>query len=307
MKKINNIVIVILFGLLSSVAMASKYEPRTGLYTKERYELMPTDQLPAIFDRLQKDSPDKNIVLYIHGRGHDTKDEWQSLSRIENDYGSRIIMFHWPSWKNLVTRPVDKAKKAAVELDEVLKQIKDYKDANPEAFANKKISLLVHSMGHVVLREFVEKFYDYDLNDNYGRPLFDSFVSAGADVGFTDHRAWLSKIDFAAKKFVAMNNRDLVLLLSYMLDLKVKKPLGYKLGLGVDRFPIKQEVLAKYLDPQTTYIDLSRSLNTDHRYFESKKPLMLKIFRSIINGEDFVPESLGTKYKKEQNIYYITS
>jgi hypothetical protein len=307
MKTIIFAAFIAFFCLPLSQVSASNYEIGTGIYIQDEYKLTSPNNIPAILDHFEKTSPDKNIIFYIHGRGRDTQDEWRAISNIEKTFDSKVIMFHWPSWKNLITRPVDNAKKAAIVLDESFRQIKDYKDQHPEIFAHKKISLLAHSMGNIVVREYVEKYYNHDLSDKYGDPLFMSFVSAGADVGFTDHRAWLSKLDFAAKKFVTMNNRDLVLLLSYLLDLKIKQPLFYKLGLGVDRFPIKKEVLARYLDPDTTYIDLSRSLNTDHRYFESTKPLMLKIFKPIVNGEDFVPDNLGTKYKKDQNIFYITN
>lgn len=301
------LLILIHFALLSTAVLASEYESRTGLYVKDEYNLLDPNQIPEILEKIHQESPRKNIILYIHGRGRDTKDEWSQITTIEERFNSRIIMFHWPSWKNLITRPVENAKKAAVEFDETMKQIKDFKDSHPEMFENKKLSLLVHSMGHIVLKEYVEKFYNYDLMDVNGLPLFDSFVSTGADVGFTDHRAWFSKINFAAKKFVTMNKRDLVLLLSYLLDLKVKNPLLYKLGLGIDRFPIKKEFLTRYLDPTVTYIDLSRSLNTDHRYFESNKPLMQIIFRPILKGEAFKPDELGVKYKKEYNIYYVTN
>jgi hypothetical protein len=299
--------LLICLTFISPLLRAATYESGTGLYVQDEYKLITPSSIPIILEKIQADSPDKNIILYVHGRGRDTKDEWEALKNIEKKFDSRVIMFHWPSWKNMVTRPVENAKKAALDLDETILQIRDYKNQHPEEFQHKKISLLAHSMGNIIIREYVEKYYNQDLSDSNGNPLFASFVSTGADVGFTDHRAWLEKLDFAEKKFVTMNNRDLVLLLSYLLDLKVKQPLFYKLGLGVDRFPIKKEVLAKYLDPDTTYIDLSRSLNTDHRYFESTMPLMLKIFKPIINGEDFKPEKLGTNFKKEQNIFYVTN
>lgn len=98
-----------------------------------------------------------------------------------------------------VVRPTEAAAEAAYDLAEVFKQIKAYKESNSEFFTNKKITLLTHSMGNVVFRNYIEKHHKRDLNDISSKPLFDSFVSTGADVGLTDHKEWFSKIDFAQK------------------------------------------------------------------------------------------------------------
>ena len=296
-------IILTLFCLLSFTIRAE--DPGTvGLYTTNVFALRPINKLTEILTAINEESPDKNIVLYIHGRGRHVDEEWQAISQYEKNHNVRVVMFHWPSWSSLLTRPVGNAKASADELSEVFHDIKLYKEEHPDLFEKKKISLLIHSMGHIVVREFVEKYYEHDLNDIYGRPLFNNYISAAADIGLTDHKAWVSTIDFAQRKFVMMNNRDLMLIMSYLLDLKAKLPFFYKLGLGFDKIPAKKR--EKYADPGATYIDLSRSLQTDHRYFESKKPLMLKIFTPLINGEDFIPNSLnGAKVKRDNNIYYV--
>jgi esterase/lipase superfamily enzyme len=299
------VVSLISFSSRASAKDNGTYEPRVGLYTKDEFRLLSTDQIPLIFDKFIAESPEKNIILYIHGRGRDTDSEWKTISYMEEKYAAKVVMFHWPSWSSLITRPVAVAKESAHELDEVIKLIRDYKEAHSDVFAHKKITLLAHSMGNVVVREFVENYYAHDLNNPELGPLFENFVSAGADIGFTDHRPWFEALDFTNKKFVLMNNRDIMLLLSYLLDLKIKEPFLYKLGLGVERFPMKKEKLVKYLDPGTTYIDLSKSLNVDHRYFESTKPLMTRIFKPLLNGENFEPSKVGAKVKREAGISYV--
>lgn len=289
---------------LFSMSLRAEDPGAVGLYTSSVFALRPVNKISSILDSFNEETPDKNIVLYIHGRGRHVDEEWQALSRLEKDHGVRIVMFHWPSWSSLLTRPVANAKASADELAEVMAELKLYKEEHPEMFERKKISLLIHSMGHVVLREFTEKYYAHDLNDVNGKPLFDNYISVAADVGLTDHKAWLSTIDFAVRKYVLMNNRDLMLLLSYLLDLKEKMPFFYKLGLGLDKIPEKKR--AKYVDPQTTYIDLSRSLKSDHRYFESTGPLMLNLFAPLLKGEAFTPTNLsGAKVKREDNVFYV--
>ena len=214
-------------------------------------------------------------------------------------------MFHWPSWTSLLTRPVDQAEDSADQFADVLKQLKEFKELHADVLGNKKISLLAHSMGHIVIQEFTEHYYDHDLNAKDGKPLFDSFVSAGGDVPMNDHRQWFEKLDYVGKRFVMMNDNDIILIMSYFLDLRIKKPYDYKLGLGFLRFPMRKQDVKRFLDPNTTYIDVSKVVASDHYYYEGKKQLMQKLFMPLLKGQDFHPEIHGAKFKKEENVYYM--
>mgnify|MGYP005685432441 CR=1 FL=1 len=303
MKTSIKTLIVALFCTLSLSANAE--DPGSvGLYTSGVFALRPVNKINEILNTFHEETPDKNIVLYIHGRGRHVDEEWQMISNLEKVHNVRVVMFHWPSWSSLLTRPVENAKASADELSVVLHGIKTYKEEHPEIFERKKLTLLTHSMGHIVLREYTEKLYARDLNEVYGKPLFDNYISAAADIGLTDHKAWLSRIDFAVHKHVLMNNRDLMLIMSYLLDLKAKQPLLYKLGLGFGKIPSKRR--ADFQDPEAIYIDLSKSLQTDHRYFESDKPIMRKLFTPMLNGEVFAPKDLTkARVKEEDNIFYV--
>lgn len=306
MKTIVQTTLVALFTLTTFPAMSKEYVNEIGLYTKDEFVLRQPAQTTEIMDQFHKEAPEKNIIIYIHGRGRAIDEKWDTIKNLEDTYNAKMIMFHWQSWSSMTSRPTDKATDAIDELAEVFKQIKEYKEANPEIFQHKKISLLTHSMGNVVLRDFVEKEYKHDLNDSHGTPLFNSWVSVGADEGLTDHKAWVGAIDFAAKKYVTMNDGDLVLRLSYTLDLKALKPRHYKLGLGFRDLHLPEKTIAQYTSPDTTYIDLSKSLSREHRYFDSETVLMFKVFNPILNGEDFKPEYLGVKYKEfNGNMFYV--
>jgi len=306
MKKIIQTTLVVLFTLTAFPVMSKEYVNEIGIYTKDEFVLRQPAQTAEIMDQFNKEAPDKNIIIYIHGRGRGIDEKWETLKGLEDTYNAKMIMFHWQSWTSLTVRPVDKAAASIDELNDFFKQIKDYKDANPEMFQHKKITLLTHSMGNVVLREYVENQYKHDLNDSTGRPLFNAWVSVGADEGLTNHKEWVGAIDFAEKKYITMNDGDIVLRLSYMLDLKSLTPQYYKLGLGFRDLHVSKNTIAKYTSPDTTYIDLSKSLGKEHRYFESETVLMFKVFNPILNGGDFKPQYLGVKYDHfNGNMYYI--
>lgn len=305
MRKLINTSAVVLFTLLSTPVMSKEYVNEIGIYTKDEFVLRQPAQATDILDQFQKEAPEKNIIIYVHGRGRAIDEKWETLKDLEDTYNAKIIMFHWQSWTSMTVRPVDKAQASADELEEVFKLIKDYKDANPEIFKTKKVSLLTHSMGNVVFEDFVEKHYKHDLN-SAGKPLFDTWVSVGADVGLTNHKDWVASVDFAGKKYITMNDGDLVLRLSYMLDLKALTPQYYKLGLGFRNLHLTKKTIAKYTSPDTTYIDLSKSLKKEHRYFEPGNDLMFKVFNPILNGEDFKADTLGVKYENfNTNMFYI--
>ena len=298
--------LVVLFTVTMFPAMAKEYVDEIGVYTKDEFVLRQPAQTADILDQFHKEDPEKNIIIYVHGRGRAIDEKWAILKGLEETYKARIIMFHWQSWTSMTVRPTDKAAASADELGEVFRQIKDYKEGNPEIFEHKKISLITHSMGNVVLRDFIEKEHRNDLNDFKGRRLFDSWVSVGADEGLTDHKEWVGAIDFADKKYITMNDGDFVLRLSYMLDIKALTPQYYKLGLGFRDLRISKNTIAKYTSPDTTYIDLSKSLSREHRYFEPETALMYKVFNPILNGENFRPQTLGVKYKEfNGNMFYI--
>ncbi len=292
--------------LLNNLAFAaSDIDKEVALYIKDKMLPIKVEKMDQILERFHQESPTKNIVFFLHGRARHVEEEWKTLPTLENSYNARVVMFRWPAWSSLITRPVDRALESADEFAEALQGIKRYKEANPDIFHNKKITLLVHSMGHIVMREFVENFHESELNGGNGEKLLDNYVSVGADIGMNDHAAWMSRIDFVQKKFITMNNKDYMLILSYILDLKDRNPYLFKLGLGFNTTIMKKEKIKKILDPDATYIDLSQSLGGDHRYFESKKSFMINLFRPLLNGGDFNPMNIKAKVKLDKGIYYV--
>ena len=300
MKKLITI-ILILFTQLCFAEIA--------LYTTENKTPHAVSEMTDILEKFLRENPEKNIVFYVHGRSHTMEKEWNKLPVLESKYNIKVVMLHWESWTSMLSRPVKHSEEAAPALAEAFQEIQKFRDSHQDTFETKKITLLCHSMGNLVLKNFVEQQLPLALNSNLNdHPIFDNYVSAGADVPLIDHHKWLSQIKFAKKKYIMMNNRDIVLLFSYFLDLKVLDPNHYKLGLGFDNFQGKEDQIKEKLSIDTTYVDLSHTVKADHGYFVGRKPLTLNIFDHLLNGEVFVidPQALEkAKLTRENNIFYV--
>ncbi len=283
------------------------------LYTIESNNPRPISDLYSILEYYNSKYADQNILFYVHGRKRELIDELVKIPKLEKNYGVKVIMFHWDSYDTLITRPVKNAEIASESLMESFEIIKKFREDHP--LLNKKINLLCHSMGNLILKFLVEKNYmnkEYSEREIEDLKLFDTFVSVGADVPMNSHMDWLSSFHLAGANYIMMNNRDTVLLLSYILDLTHKRPMTYRLGLGFDNFPSRKQDVKKRTVKHFNYIDLSEILVGDHGYYLGKNPIMRVIFNKLFNGADLVNHSLKseTDYylkqdKVEKNIYYV--
>lgn len=286
-----------MFFLLINVSAFAKVE----LYLSNEFKGYEPEEALQLLEKIEQESPDKNILLYIHGRNREVADEWKSLKILEKTYNVRILMFDWPAWSSLMSRPVKKAEAASLDLISVLNAFKEFKNNyRPE----KKISLLTHSMGNIVFSHFMQNHYAADLHTDDGQPLFENYISNAADLAMKGHTKWLSKIDFVKRRYVLMNNRDIVLLLSYMLDIKERIPFFYKLGLGFQNLPFSGKKIESMLDKNSTYIDFSHTLKSEHRYFENKSKIITDVLFQLINGETFGQIKSG-KIKIKDSINFV--
>lgn len=280
-----------------------------ALYTTESQNPHELGSMNDILERFTRESPEKNILFYVHGRNYNVEKEWDKIKLMEDAYHVKVVMLHWDAWSSLLSRAVKNAETSAGPLAFLFGRIKDFKESHKEFFINHKISLLCHSMGNLVLKNFTEKFLESE-NYNSHEPLFENYIGVGADVPLTNHRLWLSRFNLAKNKMILMNNRDIVLLLSYTLDLKDKNPFQYRLGLGLDNYPGKKDQIKEKLVGDVSYIDLSGALKAEHSYFLPKTPLMQVIFSRLTNGYKFELNSeeknhLNVKLKIENNIFYV--
>lgn len=284
------------FCLLTTGAWAE-----VKLFISNSFEPYPPEASQSLIERLHQEDPEKNILIYVHGRGRDVRDEWESLEELEREYGVRVLMFDWPSWTSLLSRPVKNAENSSVELFKVFNAIKEFKERKPE----KSFSLLCHSMGNVVFSHFMKQYYISGYLSQNNKPLFENYIANAPDVAMRGHSEWLKKIDFAKRRYILMNNRDIVLLLSYLLDIKERNPYYYKLGLGFQNLPLSDRKKISMMDPDSTYIDFSYSLKNQHRYFQEEKEAIIDVLKPLVNGFTFYPKLIRGKVKFKNNINFV--
>lgn len=279
-----------------------------ALYTADNNEPHDVSEMYQILENFHHNYREKNILFYVHGRKRNVEFEFERIDKVEKFYNVKVVMLHWDSYKTLLTRPTENAKKASIFLLKAFEEIKRFEENYKDELENKSINLLCHSMGNLILKNTIELMEEKQIVQP---KLFDNYISIGADVPLNDHSKWLSNMKLSRQPYIMMNNRDIVLLFSYLLDLKDRRPLTYKLGLGFDNFPSKKQDVKSTVVPFVKYIDLSDVLISDHGYFVSKDKVMQNIFNKLINGKDFVSpnkneDNFRVKTDKEkENIFYI--
>ena len=297
------ILILITLLLISTISKAD-----IALYTADNNEPHDVSEMYQILENFHHNYREKNILFYVHGRKRNVEFEFERIDKVEKFYNVKVVMLHWDSYKTLLTRPTENAKKASYFLLKAFEEIKRFEEDYKEDLAEKSINLLCHSMGNLILKNTIELMEENHIEQP---KLFDNYISIGADVPLNDHSKWLSNMHLSKQPYIMMNNRDIVLLFSYLLDLKDRRPLTYKLGLGFDNFPSKKQDVKSTVVPFVKYIDLSDVLVSDHGYFVSKDKVMQNIFNKLINGKDFVSPNKKEDIfrvktdKEKENIFYI--
>ncbi len=225
----------------------------------------------------------KNLLFFVHGRGQHPEKGLNLILEMEKRYDLKVVMFHWDSWIDVVTRPVESAINSSGDLRLLFILLDNYRRTHSQLIGDKKISLLAHSMGNLVVKYFVKNYFVSQLSPQ----LFDSFILNAADTKAKFHKNWLEKIYFANQIFVVMNKHDRILLASKASDF-----VNYGI-LFSSRLGRKIEARGKYysLVDGVYYIDLSNLVGKGHRHFlrklEEREFFLHLFFQNILNGEIF--------------------
>lgn len=254
-----------------------------GIYIGEDKVKHEAYEIPSIIKKFNQDKPQKNILFYVHGRSKTLEKEWNNIQNIEKIYNVKVFMLHWDSWSTRVSRPVKNAKFASFTLYQSLGIVNRLKKQYPSYFENKKTFLLCHSMGNIIFKTYMEKYFSIQhLDEN----LFDSIVFNGADVPFNRHNQWLSKVNFGKKIFVTMNENDSVLLASRTLDFERLGIWDDRLGLGIG---IDNWILFnREKSLNATYFDLTKVSGTEHRHYLSSRPEVIQLFKYFFEEDSFI-------------------
>lgn len=268
-----------------------------GFYISKDFKRHDSSEIKDLLKTMLQESPERNIVFYIHGRSKTLQKEWTNINTMEKVYNVRVLMLHWESWNTMLDRPVENTFEGAENLREAIVEINQFKEENSSSFKNKKMIMLFHSMGNIVLKNYLIDFKDEVRNTN----LFDSIILNGADTPFSGHRKWLATLNLSHDIYVVMNNNDEVLLASLAhdyveLDLRTKNDDRLGLGLGLDNFFL----LNSKLSENSNYFDISKIVGADHRHYLSPNPDVVELFRFMFKEKY---KNIPLKYKSRKNYF----
>jgi hypothetical protein len=319
---VSNVVVLIFCCFLVSCGHISPKETGTQespvIYVLQKSGVVCNkDQLPdnqkfavenintALDNLLARSGDTKTIIFYVHGRAAgEEKEPDKSLKAVvpclEDEYPARALMFFWPGSAEggPLGFPEDQARQAGPGLGQALAGLKKYKADNSVKLQGRKFVLLTHSMGSIVLEEYLGSYKAGDLPSG----LFDTVVISSSASASKGHADWLKKTDFSGHTYVTVNDKDSVVGAAGVIELEAK--LGKKLktlfGCNVA------------LAPNALYVDFSET-GVNHRYFiasgQEGNPYIKDFFKAVLSGDPFKFDGYDGVDKVEQRdgtkIYYF--
>lgn len=284
------------FLLMLCLLFSNALFAETALYTTDTLKPKSASDIKSILENFTKNYPERNILFFVHGRAKTFDSEYESSIEMEKEYNVKVIMLRWNSWLSPIQRPVNNAKKASQLLNDSLEEFNNLKINHPDLFANKKLLFLSHSMGNITLKNYIENYNNSTLAGN----LFDSMVLSGADVPFREHDKWLSQVEFTTKLSVIVNQNDIVLKASTMLDFPDLNFRDDRLGLGygLDR----DGVFSRHSAPNATYIDITKINKIGHRHFLSSREDVRYLYHYLFQE---TTDAFKLPFKKKDNLVTI--
>lgn len=260
---------------------------------------MSVDTVPsrAVFMKLRarliKDS--KNCVFYVHGYNKTFKESLEQSWEIHKHYKVEVVVFSWPSDPAGITgldyRKAQRvAEISAPALDCIFEKMGRYfhecwiRDPGGSERCRSSFNLVIHSLGNYLFRNFVES------SGFTGETrLFDNIILQQADVDNPSHQTWVNKLRFASRIYVTINERDVVLAVSDVIN---RDRLGNTArNLVADR-PI--------------YVDFTGAdeVGKDHRiYFQAIANRRIKGFFSLAFNGKRAERLEGIQYDSEENVH----
>lgn len=219
------------------------------------------NNLDAALDALLASAPnDETLLVYIHGRAAgEEKEPDKSLKFVipclQSENKVRVLMFFWPGSAEggALGFPVDQARNAAPELEQTLAKLALNKQKNNNNLQHRKIVLLPHSLGNIVLEKVMESYAAGSLP----KKLFNTIILSASASPAKEHADWLRRVDFSDNIYVVVNSDDPVLDKAGMREIEAR--LGKKLKTAF----AGKVALAK----NAIYLDISDTEADTHRYF----------------------------------------
>lgn len=237
--------------------------------------------LDDVIQQITSEDDYDNLILFVHGRGKHPCHAFEKrlLSDLESDYSARIIMFHWPSWEGILKFPQENARNAANDFGRVIRAISEYRKKHKRFIKDINFTLLTHSMGSIVLEEFILNEGGDALTD-----VFETLVVNGSASSGKTHAAWVDKTNLSEHIYITVNRHDPTLGKAeiheeWRLEDGSLRMLGKALtGKNGEEYALAEN--AKYIDLTMSPL---RHVYYLHRYLK-KSPAAKEFFTKTLNG-----------------------
>ncbi|MCL9777279.1 alpha/beta hydrolase [Vibrio methylphosphonaticus] len=227
-------------------------------------EVVESSNLPVTMQNIVANDNGCPWVFFLHGNNQSLKKNLIKSRKIQQEYNCNLVIYSWPSKSYepymlqtlavgaaLTANPTTALLGKLVLKKSFKRKIKQYKEARKHAeasyadfarafeyiahniFSDFKqrglhISLLVHSLGHEVLKRAIQ-----EQPEQLSAIELDRVMLHQGDVQYTNHGAWVNSIPFSSQEntYITANKYDSVLLLSGLVNnngnpLKVLTRLG---------------------------------------------------------------------------------
>ncbi len=237
-------------------------------------------------------------LLFVHG---DSKTYNQSVKRgieIQQYHQINVIVFSWPSKDPHLhgLRNLNNSKRNVLKsknhFNEVLTLMDSFKRKNKAFDKGAKLSLLIHSLGNVYLKNCSKE----PRTKLETKLIFDNVIMNSAAVNQNMHQDWVEQINFQKRIYITNNKSDFNLKGLHIFS-KAKNQLGEKA-----KAPIAKNA---------NYVQFSKAVGfriptgTSHTFFIGRVPNKSKNIRSFYHDVfhgikiDFSDQSQYIKRKNE--------
>ncbi|MBF0349463.1 MAG: alpha/beta hydrolase [SAR324 cluster bacterium] len=234
-----------------------------------------------------------DILVYVHGFNDDFGKMLERCWQMEQLYGLEIILFSWPAngrngsavsgrVEGLLSYLSDKrdALRSVIAFDRFLEKLNQHfrKHSEVSQTCNRKISLLVHSMGVYLLKNWLKSSaYQGETS------VFDNIILAAPDVNHEAHAEWVDQIEHRRRLYITINENDVALMASRM---KWGERQQTRLG------HYARNLVAKH----AVYLDLTRTahVGVSHTCFVGdpveQNPHLRRVFHALFHGDPIEKE-----------------
>lgn len=149
-------------------------------------------------------------LLYVHGDGKTYNESVQRGFDIQNTYNVNLIVFSWPSelpningLKNFKNSERNVTKSVG-HFNQLISFMKDFKENNMSFQEEASLSMLLHSLGNLYLKELLNATDSEQINDT----IFENIIMNSAAVNREHHQKWVERVSFQKRIYITNNHYD---------------------------------------------------------------------------------------------------